>query len=122
MSDQEMALQLHYYEIPKCPLRSYSQWELDEAEAHDVQIVPVDIMPVTHLKCTTHSISGRLSVRCDLLAYESTVKRVRVETKNVLEVEQPLLTLELTRAVFQTARDLGCDHVRVHIPDLLMCI
>lgn len=122
MSDQEMALQLQYYNVPKCPLRSYSRWTLEEVATDDTLMIPVDIMPPAHFKCTIANTRGRLTVRCDLLAYESTVKRVRIETKNILEVEQPVLAVELTRAVFQTARELGCDHVRVCIPDLMLCI
>ena len=94
----------------------------NEVEEEEKILLPVSVVLPTHLGCVTRNVSGRLRMCCDLLSYESYVKRVRVEDKNVLEVEQSPCSVELIKAVFQTARELGCDHVRMHIPDIMLCI
>lgn len=108
-----MSLHLEMFFIPKCPLRSYLDYEEDIEQEH--LLLPSDLASRTDTVCSLFSREDELFIRCDMYEYQCPVKRVRVGQKNILEVSGVTSDVNIIRGLFQVAREAGCDYIRMPV-------
>lgn len=115
--------QLDFFPIPKTVLRLYLGSCTSKLEQADIKLVPSTLMPSSIHSCTiSPGYNNTLELACSTFNFEGMAVRARVDGKNVLEVQDEISEVELVRAIFQVARDVGCDYVSARIPDLVSCI